>query len=150
MSEMALNEPFGPLQHKLWSKEGPRVKLAIWPLTTKVRNWLDPGVCRWSATYRWKALKESYKFSLDLVPNEAQSEKLWTPKVSKVQTGTISGLYFGSPRTKSHSGVNVVEQHREYYMGEGGGFPLVRAVMSPVSQCCPRLIPTARVFPKMS
>jgi hypothetical protein len=34
-----------------------------WPL--KVRNRLDPGVCRWSATHRWKALEESYKFALD-------------------------------------------------------------------------------------
>jgi len=29
MSKMALYEPFGHLQHKLWSKEGPGVKLAI-------------------------------------------------------------------------------------------------------------------------
>jgi hypothetical protein len=35
MSEMALHEPFGHLQHKLWLKEGPGVKLAIWLPTTK-------------------------------------------------------------------------------------------------------------------
>jgi len=35
MSKMALHEPFGHLQHKLWSKEGPWVKLAIWLSTTK-------------------------------------------------------------------------------------------------------------------
>jgi hypothetical protein len=29
----------------------------------KVRNRPDPGVCRWSATHHWKALKESYKFA---------------------------------------------------------------------------------------
>jgi len=34
----------------------------------KVGNRPDPGVCRWSATHRWKALKESYKFALDLIP----------------------------------------------------------------------------------
>jgi hypothetical protein len=32
---MALHEPFGHLQHKLWSKEGPGIKLAIWLPTTK-------------------------------------------------------------------------------------------------------------------
>jgi hypothetical protein len=32
---MASHEPFGHLQHKLWSKEGPGVKLAIWLPTTK-------------------------------------------------------------------------------------------------------------------
>jgi hypothetical protein len=35
----------------------------------KVENRPDPGVCKWSATHRWKALKESYKFASDLVPN---------------------------------------------------------------------------------
>ncbi len=29
MSKMASHEPFGHLQHKLWQKEGPKVKLAI-------------------------------------------------------------------------------------------------------------------------
>jgi hypothetical protein len=32
---MASHEPFGHLQHKLWSKEEPGVKLTIWLPTTK-------------------------------------------------------------------------------------------------------------------
>jgi hypothetical protein len=35
---MALHEPFGHLQPKLWAKEGSGVKLAIWLLTTKSRE----------------------------------------------------------------------------------------------------------------
>jgi len=35
---MAFYEPFGHLYHKLWSKEGPGVKLAIWLSTTKSRK----------------------------------------------------------------------------------------------------------------
>jgi hypothetical protein len=38
MSKMASHEPFGHLQHKLWSKEGPGVKLAVWLPTTKSRE----------------------------------------------------------------------------------------------------------------
>ncbi len=34
----------------------------------KVENRPDPGVCRWNATHCWKALKEIYKFVLDLIP----------------------------------------------------------------------------------
>jgi hypothetical protein len=45
-------------------------------------------------------------------------------------TGTISGLQLGSPGKKSHLDVAPVERCREYYMGEGGGFPQVRAVVS--------------------
>jgi len=42
--KMASHEPFGHLQHKLWSKEGPRVKLAVWFPTTKSRE-LTPPWC---------------------------------------------------------------------------------------------------------
>jgi hypothetical protein len=48
--------------------------------------------------------------------------------------GTLSGLHFGSPNKMCHSDVASVTSHREYYMGEGGGFPQVRAVVSLV---CP-------------
>jgi hypothetical protein len=34
----------------------------------KVGNWPDLGACRWSATCRWKALNESYKFASYLIP----------------------------------------------------------------------------------
>jgi len=39
----------------------------------------------------------------------------------------------------------AVEQRREYYMGEGAGFPRVRAMVSPVSQGCMWLVPTPKV-----
>ncbi len=45
----------------------------------------------------------------------------------------ILGLLLGSPGTKSHSDVGAAWRHKEYYMGEGGGFPRVRAVVSLVS-----------------
>jgi hypothetical protein len=119
-----------------------------WPL--KVRNRPDPGVCRWSATHRWKALEESYKFASDIIPIGGMSWELWAPKVSGVQTGTDSRLLLGSPETKSHSDVGVAEQRREYYMGEGGGFPRVRTVVSKVNLCCSWLVPTPRVIPNVN
>jgi len=45
------------------------------------------------------------------------------PKVPGVQPGTVSGLFLGSPRKKCHSDVAPMGSYREYYMGEGGGFP---------------------------
>jgi hypothetical protein len=42
----------------------------------KVRNRPDPEVCKGSATCRWKALNESYKFSLDLIPIRGLRKKL--------------------------------------------------------------------------
>jgi hypothetical protein len=75
----------------------------------KVGNRPDPGVFRWSATYRWKSLKERYKFSSDLIPIKGLSKELWTHKVPGVQIRTVSRLLLGTPETKSHSDVGVVE-----------------------------------------
>ncbi len=37
--------------------------------------------------------------------------------------GTVSGFQLGSPGKKSHLDVASAESCREYYKGEGGGFP---------------------------
>jgi len=99
---------------------------------------------------RWKALEDSYKFSSDLIPIRGLSRELWAPKVPRVQLGTVSRLLLGSPKNKSHSDAGAMEQRKEYYMGEGGGFPQVWAVVSQVSSCYPWLVPTPRVFLKVN
>jgi hypothetical protein len=45
----------------------------------------------------------------------------------------ISGLPFRSLETKIHLDVTLVEGCRVYYIGEGGGFPQIRAVVNLVS-----------------
>jgi len=50
----------------------------------KFGNQPDPDVWRWSATHPWKALEESYKFVLDLIPIRGLSWELWTLKVPGV------------------------------------------------------------------
>jgi hypothetical protein len=54
-----------------------------------------------------------------------------------VLTLGISRLPFGSPETKCHLDVGLVERHRVYYKGEGGGVPQVQAVVSLVSLSLP-------------
>jgi hypothetical protein len=49
----------------------------------------------------------------------------------------IPGLPLGNPETKCHLDVSLVERHREYYKGEGGGFTQVWAMVSLMS---PRLL----------
>jgi hypothetical protein len=99
----------------------------------KVRNRPLSDV-RWQcATWSWKALEESYNFGSYLVPIRAWSEKLWMPKVPGVQTGIVSGLHLGSPGKKSHLDVASAQSCREYYKGEGGGFPQVQAVVCHVN-----------------
>jgi hypothetical protein len=80
-------------------------------------------VCRWHATYRWKALDENYNFALDLISIGGLKKKLWAPKAMGVPSLGILGL--GSPGTKCHLDVALVEKHKVYYKGEGDGFPQV-------------------------
>jgi len=110
----------------------------------KVGNQPDPDLCRWSATHRWKALEENYKFALDLIPIQGLSRELWVLEVLRVQTGIVSGLLLWSPGNKSHLDAGAAEQRREYYMGEGGGFPWVRAVVSQVSPRSPVACPNTK------
>jgi hypothetical protein len=117
-----------------------------WPL--KVGNRPNLGACRWSATHCWKNLEESYKFASDLIPIGGLSKELWPRKISRVKTRTVSGLLLGSPGTKSHSDVNAAEKCNEYYMGEGGGFPRVRAVVNLVSPELPLACPNIKGAPK--
>jgi hypothetical protein len=64
----------------------------------------------------------------------------------RVQTGTISGLHLGSPGKKSHLDVASAQSYKEYYKGEGGGFPRVRAVVCLVVQSARGLSQHPRVL----
>ncbi len=57
----------------------------------------------------------------------------------------ILGLPFGSLGTKSHLDEGAVERCRVYYMGEGDGFPQIRAVVSLVSPRSPVVRPNTKV-----
>jgi hypothetical protein len=82
---MGLHDPFEHLKHKLWPKEKSGVKLPIWFPTTKSQEFLDLLVCRWRATFCWKALNQSYNFALDLILIEGLHTKLWAPKSHESQ-----------------------------------------------------------------
>jgi len=112
----------------------------------KVGNRPLPDVSSRSATWSWKALDESYNFGSNLVPIRVWGEELWAFKVPRLQPGTVSRLQLGSPGKKSHSDVASAVRCREYYVGEGGGFPRVRVVVSLVCQSARGLSQHPRVF----
>ncbi len=67
------------------------------PNQKKVGNQPNFLVYRWRATYRWKALDESYNFALDCTSIRGLLAKLWGSKVAGVPVGAISELPLGSP-----------------------------------------------------
>jgi hypothetical protein len=96
--------PFGHLQHELWPKKRPGVKLAVWLPTTKCR--------------------ESTQLLCVQVACNTPLESSWRE---------LELCFRPHPEKKNHLDVALAEKCKICYMGEGGGFPRVRAVVSLVS-----------------
>jgi hypothetical protein len=111
MSKMGLHDPFGYLKHKLWPKERSGVKFAV--LDSTIKNKKSPWFSLYT-TYCSKALDEGYNFALDLTSIKGLHTKLWAPKLKESQFREF---------WDSNLGVGPVAKHKEYYKGEGGGFP---------------------------
>jgi hypothetical protein len=98
MFEIGSHDPFGHLKHKLWLKEGSRVKLAIWFLTTKSQE--SPQfpcmqvACHIPLESSWQGLQHYFRPHL----NQRSADKVMGPKVAGVPTLGISGFPLGSLR----------------------------------------------------
>jgi hypothetical protein len=137
MSEMGSYDPFGHLKHKLWSKEGPKVKLAVWLLTTKSQEstrfpFVQVACHIPLKSYRW-GLQLCFRPHL----NRRCLEKVMGPQSLGSPKFGFSGLPSGSLRTKSHLDVGLLERHIVYYKGKGGGFPQVRTMVNLVNPSLP-------------
>jgi len=107
-------------------------------------------MCKWSVTHCWKALEESYNFASYLIPIRDLSRELRAPKVVGFQTGTVSGLFLGNPENKKSFGCGCGTATQRILYGGRWCFPQVWAVVNLVSLCCPWLVPTPIVFPKVN
>ncbi len=67
------------------------------------------------------------------------------PQSCESPTLIVSKLPFGSlSRQKGHLDMGLVERRKEYDMGEGGGFPQIRAVVNLVSPKSPVVCPSTK------
>jgi hypothetical protein len=97
------------LKLKLWAKEGPGVKLAVWLPTTKSR---ESTSSRCPIRECDMALERSRRgLQLWLRPRCDQTPQSGVMAVqsSGSPAGTISGLHFGSPNKMCHSGAPSAE-----------------------------------------
>jgi hypothetical protein len=131
---MASHWSFGHLQPKLWTKEGPRVELAIWLPTIKSRESTSSQPPNWECEMSLKRSRRGLQLWFKPLLDQILQSGVMSFQSTGTPTGTISGLQLGNPGKKSHLDVASTERCREYYMGEGGGFPRVRAVVSLVVQ----------------
>jgi hypothetical protein len=131
---MASHWSFGHLQPTLWAREGPGVKLAIWLPTSKSRESTSSRPPNWKCDMALERSRRGLQLWFRPRRNQTLQSGVMSAQSPETPTGTISGLQLGSLGKNSHLDVAPAERCREYYMGEGGGFPRVRAVVSLVCQ----------------
>jgi hypothetical protein len=144
---MASHWSFGHLQPKLWEKEGPGVKLAVWLPTTKSQESTSSRHPIWECDMALERSRWGLQLWFRPRRDRTLQSGVMAVQSSGTPIGTISGLHFESPKNLCHLDVGSTASCREYYMGEGGGFPRVRAVVSLVVQSAHGLSQHSRVFP---
>jgi hypothetical protein len=146
---MASHWLFGHLQPKLWAKEGPGVKLPIWLPTTKSRE----STSSWHPIWKCNTALEISQGKIQLwfrpCCDWTMQSRVMSSQSTRTPIETISRLQLGSPGKKSHLDLASVASCREYYMGEGGGFPesgpwWVLCVKVPVA--CPNIQGCSRML----
>jgi hypothetical protein len=148
MLKMASYEPFGHLQHKLWMKEGPRVKLAIWLPTIRSRELTRPRCvqveCDMPLESSWGKLQVYFRPHLDqrFEQRIMNSQSLGSPNQDSFSTPPWEFREKMPFRCRWH-GVC-----REYYMGEGDDFPRAWTMVSHVSPESPVACPSIENAPK--
>jgi len=127
---MASHWPFGHLQPKLCAKEGPGVKLAVWLPTTKSRESTSFRRCFEECDTALERSQQELQLWFRTRPDPSLGRGVMAAQSSGSPARTLSRLHFESPNKMCHLDVASATSRREYYKGEGGGFPRVRAVVS--------------------
>jgi hypothetical protein len=118
---------FGHLQLKLWAKEGPGV---IWFPTTKSRESMPSRHPIWACDMALERSRRGLQLRFKPRRDPRPQSRVMAVQSSGSLAGTISGLHFGTPGNLCHLDVGAAERRRVYYMGDGGGIPRVRAMVS--------------------
>jgi len=144
---MALHEPFGHLQPKLWAKEGSGVKLVVWLPTTKSRESTSSQRLQMDCD---RALESSQgELQLWFRPH---SNRRSEPGVVSVQSpGSLTRDSFGTPLWESRENVpfgcsSRGELQRILYGGRWWLPPSPGRGETSVSKC-PWLVPTPKGVP---
>jgi hypothetical protein len=145
---MASHWSFGHLQPKLWAKEGPGVKLAVWLPTTKSREYTSsqhPIIeCDMALESSWRELQLWFRPRFD--------KTLQSGDMSSQSPGTPTRDSFGTPPWESRENVpfgcsSRGELQRIIYGGRWWLPPSPGRGESSVSKC-PWLVPTPKGVPE--
>jgi hypothetical protein len=148
MSKMALHESFGHLQHKLWQKEGSRVKLAVWLSTTKSRESTRPWCVQLECNTSLEKSQGELQVCFRLHPNWRFEQIVMNSQSPKSPNRNNCGTPPWESRDKKPFGCRCHRVMQRILYGEGGGFPRVRAVMRFVNPWLPMACLNTKGAPK--
>jgi len=112
---------FGHLQPKLWAKEGPGVKLAVWLPTTKSLESTSSRRSIWACDMALERSRRGLQLWFRPRRDPTLQSGVMTVQSPGSLAETISGLHFGSPGNLCHLDVASAERRKEYYREYGGG-----------------------------
>jgi hypothetical protein len=148
MSKMGSHFPFGHLQPKLWAKEGPGVKLAVWLPTIKSRE----------STFSWRRLKEcnlaleSSRRELQLWFRARLDLSLGRGAMTVQSPGTPTRDSFGTPiwesREKESFGCSLRGETQRILYGGRWWLPPSSGHGESSNPSCPWLVPTPKGVPE--
>jgi hypothetical protein len=94
---MTSHEPFGHLQHKLWSKEGSGIKLTVWLPTTKSRE----STRSWCVQVECNSALESSQGELQVRFRPCPNRRLEREVMNAQSPGSPNRDSFGTPLWES-------------------------------------------------
>jgi len=95
MSKMGLHDPFKFLNISYGQKKGWESNCQFDFRPLKVKNRPNFLVCRWRATYGWKAFNKGYNFASGLISIGGLHTKLWLSKLRKSQFREFRDSHLG-------------------------------------------------------
>jgi hypothetical protein len=134
---MGLHDPFEHLKHKLWSKQKPGVKLAVWFPTTKSQESTRFPCVQVACAILLESSQWELQLCFKLHLNRKFSHKIMAPQNCKSHNFGNFEIPIWESRDKMPFGCGPCEEHIVHYKGEGGAFPQVRAVVNLVSSNLP-------------
>jgi len=145
---MASHYPFGHLQPKLWAKEGPGVKLAVWLPTTKSQE----STCSWRRLEECNTALESSRRELQLWFRARPNPSSGRGAVAVQSPGTPTRNNFGTStwesREKKPFGCSLRGETQRILYGGRWWLPLNPGRGESNNPSCPWLVPTPKGVPE--
>ncbi len=144
---MGSHDSFRHFKHKLWPKEGPKIKLVIWLPTTKSQESPWFPCVKVACDLSLESCQQGLQLCFRPHCNRRFAHKVMGPqRHGSPNFGNLPNPKpnFGSSETKWHLGASPMARHKVYYKGEGDDFFEIQVVVSLVSSCFPVVHPNTK------